>query len=526
MKYILRLLLIITIIFTPNLSFSAEVNIKSSAAFNSDVVAHDDIDYNDEISDLAVAFNGWIYIVTASRHTSPSGAGFTYVVSKDSGVTWNDLGSSTGAHNNIDDIKILVTGNDTNSLRIYVAVLGNDIGNPYETGVVFALDGFGRPLSSPFVLNLTSFTSPVGGISMASDYLHPAIGTTEYSVAILYTIGGPFTDSLVCLLFTDTGSTNYNYYLVDTGFVNSPSIDYGFSQSNDGKYYVAFMGGNGIECCRNISSITSGFTPPLSISSLTGISSFSNPKIICQNSFANNDSSGLSVAVVVINGSGNNGLLEVMYNMQADISDFWNATSVDNSIGLGLSNEYDACYSEVNNQFFICGYDKINSRLFSRMEDFNFSHLNNWISISDQYNDSLIDTSLEPYPKVEALGNNIISSWCSLIPGTTSWHRARTLFDKESLSINTATPFILSKNLTFAYPIPADEYLRINVPTRFLVNSISIQLIDYKGEIMLNIPICSPDNLCLNTSAFSNGIYLLKIFSDVYLETQRIVICH
>lgn len=542
MKYFLKLLFIITNLFIPHLSFSVELNFQNSSTFGNDVIAHDDINYNDQISDLAVAFNGWIYIVTASRHTSPSGAGLTFVVSKDSGVTWNDLGSSTGAHNNIDDINILVTGNDTNSLRIYVAVLGNDIGNPYETGAVYVFDGMTGTYLPTLILNLTNFLCPITGISLASDYLHPASGTIGYSVAILYSTGlgsGTSTDSLVCLLSIDTSSSHYNYYLVDTGYLGTPSIGYGISQSNSGKYYVTYTGQYGIEYCRNISTITSGFTPPIDISALTGILSLgvSNPKIVCQNSLANNDSSGLSVAIIVekATGSANNEHLEIMYNMQAAISNYWIAGSVDDSAGLGLSGEFDAYFSPENNLLYACGFNDISGKLWARAENFNFENSNHWINLSDQYNDTFIDISitnyLHPHPKASAIGNRFISSWSSIRPTIYPFpggypHYMRTLFDKSDSVVVTNVGITLKNNLFKIYPVPADDYLTIDISANPVDNSIGIQLLDMEGKILFDKSGFSSNKFMLNTSVFKNGIYLLKIYSNTYLETQRVVICH
>lgn len=531
MKINLKRLLMIIMSFVLTSNFA---NGQGGIGFGDDIIAHDDINYNDEISDLAVAFNGWIYLATSSRHVNPSGADIVISMSKDSGLSWTELSNTSGAHNNISYVDIMVTGSDTNSLRVYIAQIGNDIGNLNGTGSVVVFNGLtGRFIQNSINLYNLSFNAD-RGISMSSDYLHPSLGTIGYSVAIIF----QSSDSLICLIAPDTGSITYNTYLIDTGFISEFSIGYGYSPSNGGKYYIAYTrmsnsGGTQMNVCKNISNVTSGFTQPLPVTPLSGGSfGLSSAKILCQNSNTNNDSMGLSVAMMTLS---NNGRLQVIYNMQAAISNYWFAASVDDSAGLGLSGEYDTYFSPENNLLYACGFDDRSGKLWARAENFNFENSNHWINLSDQYNDTLIDISitnyLHPHPKVSALGSRFISSWSSTRPIIYPYpggypHRMRTLIDKSDSIVVTNVRINLKKNLFKLYPVPADDYISIDIPSYLENKTISIEITEVGGKELFNKSIMYIRNIKLDTSNIKDGIYLLKIFSNDYYETQKILICH
>lgn len=521
-------ILVLSILFLCNYA-SGQV----TTSFGNDLIAHDDINYNDEISDLDVAFNGWLYLATSSRHVSPAGTDVVITMSKDSGLTWTYVSNTNGAFNNISSVHIMVAGTDTNSLRVFVAQTGTDIGNVTETGNLTVFDGLsGTILPNPF--NAYNLSPDAGsGISMATDCLHPSPGTIGYSVAVLYHSN----DSLVCLIAPDAGSIIHNSYLIDTGFASDFSIAYGYSPATGGKYFIAYNSANNVfRLCKNITTGLSGFTAPASIISSSGpTTNLVSPKLVCQNSLTDNDSLGLSVAILNLNHNGNSFTLQALYSMQATNSYYWSTTMVDDSAILGLDHEYDACFNPKTNFIYICGFNETNGKLWARAENFNFQHPDHWLNVSDQYNDSLIDVSvtnyLQPNPSVTALDDKIVSSWCKSIPPVYPYpggppHISQTLVDMSDLSSITSTGQVLKNNSTSIYPVPANDYLTICIANFHDSKIVNLELFDITGKVLLSLNAVYKSTMEMKTSELENGIYLLRITYGNYSESRRVVVCH
>lgn len=509
--------------------------------FGTDVVAHYDPDFADLNCDIALAFNGWIYIAYSTSHSGPSGIDIGFAVSKDSGLTWQAFPPIIlGSHNEASVYDLLVTGTDNSSLRVYLSYYYYNFSFPFAFGHVAVYDGISGSIL-PNGIDIGNGYYKIGDIRLASDIQNPAVGSTGYSVAIVYTTGPgdlTVTDSLVCLIASDKSSTNYTYNLLDsssTVSIMGASVDYGYSSSwNNGQYFVAYKKGMSLAYCRNSFSITSGFTVPILLNNLIGYSdsSFDSPKIVCQNSKESNDSSGLSVMIMTkaLDSLGSNTYRTpwIVYNKRAAASDFWFSAGVMNSVNNFSLETFDISYSEDENRFFLTGYNSDSGSLFLRQEDFNFSHPENWFVLNNQFNDSLIDPSWQPNPRVTISGNFAFTVWESRTLGSIGQPRAQTLFDRQTLPIVTEVQTINNNHDFKVYPNPANNEIYIfSNSSNISAKEKSVKIVDSIGRIIFSKKYNSPIELIrINTQEFMNGIYFLQITGQNEKLTDSKFIIH
>ena len=515
---------------------------ETSLYFRDDIVAHFDPDKSDRDCDIAIAFNGWMYLAYTSSHSGPTGTDIGFLISKDSGNTWQAFPPIIlGNHNDASVYDILVTGTNTSSLRVYVSYYFNDAAFSYSFGHVAVYDGIsGQQL--PYGIDIGDGTYSIGEIHLASDFRHPSSVSKGYSVAIVYSSSfGDFTntDSLICLIASDSSNNNYTYNLIDTStseLIKGASIDYGFSYTNNiGGYYIAYQKGQNLGYSKSVTSIASGFTDPIFLNRLINIkgASFESPKIVCQNSIGNNDSSGLSVMIMAkaFDSTITNTyrIPWVIYNTNAASTDYWFSAGVSNSANTSSVETFDVSYSEAENSFWITGYNSDSGNLFTALEDFNFSHPGNWIIADNQYNDTLIDPLISPNPRITATDNFIYVVWISHIFGSTGQPRSQTLFDKMEL------PFITNirdVNIGYCfniYPNPANDNLIIfELPQINIAKEKTIKLFDCSGRVVFSeIYNSQMRPTLINTSEFKSGIYFLQILIQNEIPLgEKILIQH
>ncbi len=93
---------------------------------------------------------------------------------------------------------------------------------------------------------------------------------------------------------------------------------------------------------------------------------------------------------------------------------------------------------------------------------------------------------------------------------------------------NETTPPIVPENEFNIYPNPVSENIHISFPID-KINSATYSLYDILGKVVLNETI-GIDNevneIMIETSQFSNGIYILSFNSSVFSKTKKIIINH
>jgi hypothetical protein len=486
--------------------------------FGADKVVHYDPDLNDQSSAIAVAFNGWIYVAYSTSHSGPPGTDIDFMISRDSGNTWQNFPASIpGTHNGAAVYDLIIAGNDTNQLRIYLSYYNFGVAFPYSFGGIAVFDGLtGSTL--PYGKSIGDGTYDVGEVRLASDWNYPGTGSNGYSVAAVYvTASGDSTstDSLVSLVMSDTSSGAFIYTLLDSSSVfnlYSPSIGYGHSLSyGNGKYFISYMKGTDVMYCKDSTTVVSAFTTPLNLNSIIGIptASVGYPKICCQNSSTDNDSSGLSVIIMtrgldsIVSGTYN--IPYILFNIDAAQADYWSAENIFSTTNNSSMRTYDVNYSEEQDRFFLTGYYEDSLQLFVRSEDFNFSNTGNWLQVSDQYNDSLIDPSIEPNPRITTFGDYAYTTWTMAALGTGGLPVSRTMFDMQSLPLLTSVSIIKEID-TQTFPNPAVSTISIKSSDRiFIADLYSIS----GNKVMSTHP--ESTEFSIDVKDFVCGVYFLRM---------------
>jgi hypothetical protein len=273
------------------------------------------------------------------------------------------------------------------------------------------------------------------------------------------------------------------------------------------------MKGTEVYTCRNISDISSGFTNSINLNILTGISggTVGYPKIVCQNSFGDNDSSGLSVMIMtraldtIVSGTFK--IPYVIYNMQAAFSEYWFAESVFASSNDASIGTYDVAYSEEQNRFYFTAYNTDSAKLFTRIEDFNFNSGGIWFNVTDQYNDSVIDPATEPNPRISCFGQFAYTSWVMSALGAGGMPSSQIMFDRQELPLLTSTEEKNPSKNIFIYPNPFSHKVYIQNP----IGIVLIEVMDISGRLVYSKTAQGNRDEMLDLSTLKNGIYLIKL---------------
>lgn len=510
-------------------SFSNTAYCASSQQFGNDIVAHYEFGKYDANAVIDVAFNGWIYLANANTgYMNINGNEVNLSISKDGGLTWQILSNvvPVGDISGVSDIE--VTGNDTNHIRVYISYFSYSTMVLQPKGFVKAVEGLnGLPL--PFEVEIGDGSYPVSSVRLATDKHHIGAGSLGNSIGIIYAtqgIGSTNTDSIVCLISNDTGSTSFAYHLIDSSsafVLQDPSLSYGYSPSwNSGKFFIAYRKGDHIAYCKNTSTMSSGFTNPINIDDLTGAVQTAHPIIVCQNSSTDNDSTGLST-MIYTKGADSSGIkLNIFYNMQSSITDNWNhyvISSIQPSDYIYLQEAI--CFSEYNNNFYLTGYDRSTSSLFVINENFNFSNSTNWSIVTSKYNDSTYNFNHFTRTAISTFNNYIYTTWLSNLQPQVY----KTLFDMEQIPLNTSIKNLNELENCIIYPNPSNEKLFINLPEKLKLNSVRISISNYSGRRISDEVIKSNQNkIALDVSQLFSGLYFISISSNSGITIKRKII--
>ena len=204
-----KIFIIITFLMIAQCSFGQEhANAgKSNSKYAGDIILDQEQTYNQRNVRLSVAFNGWMYAAYSIIDSATSSSGIKIVYSKDNGLSWNTMNAYIFNNITYPAFDIVVAGNDTNSLMLYVAGVRKNS----DTDYVLYIDKYNATnaqyLENPYRSNKNN---SVLDIALASDYRQPSINSAPYSVAMLYSYRNSPYDSLNYVLSTD-GGANFNY---------------------------------------------------------------------------------------------------------------------------------------------------------------------------------------------------------------------------------------------------------------------------------------------------------------------------
>lgn len=349
---------------------------------------------------VSVAFNGWVFAAFTTYDSATTAGGITIRRSKDNGQTWESIDAYAPVGTDYPTMDMVVAGTDTNSLVLYLVGVNRTIASGTYTMFVDRYDGNnGVFLGNNFTRS--QGTRKIYDVAIASDYMSPAVGTSPYSVAFVYSVYSPSFDSIVYVASIDGGSTFTVDQFVDrTGYYfRKVDIAYGQSSSgSNGRYFVAYerfsssnaWAGN-IYTSRNASMVNGSFAAPVCLDSVSTsmIGLCANPKIAAMvtNSF-DNDSGSVSAVVLVerdYNGNGSDFDLLGFYNKRAHYSDFWNRLDIQNT---GNTSRFpDIAYSIIDSQFVATYLDSTAQEMPMLYNNYQLITPSSWNTISSNYND-------------------------------------------------------------------------------------------------------------------------------------------
>jgi hypothetical protein len=439
-----------------------------SPLFGKDIVIHDSSSQNQRQVVICSAFNGWLYAAYTYFNTEYNMPAFEILKSVDNGITWTlivDEGTNP-VYSEISSLDIAVAGDSISNLKLFVSFVSVN-GNPGDIGYGFVgrYDGDGNFLDRTGELYYVTY------IAIATDFMYPASNSNPFSIGILYSDRNFSNQDSLIFLSSSNGGMSYNnrqVLAITSNHFHDVSLAYGRSPSwSSGRYFAAWTETNGftsytghIYTAHSNPDFNSPFTKPVCIDSLdsTGINKFKNPKIACQFSSSDNDSSNLTEVIMAEKQlSLNNYDTRGFYNLHATTSSHFNEFSLTSSSN--NKTQPDINFNPYASAFMVTYYDSTLQSLPFLTNDVNLTNPGTWNIISPAYNDS--PNLAAPYPKVALdMGQQ---------QGADVWIKEGTggngvaMFDAQystyaGVSDNNSGTFA---RLIGAYPNPCSSYIKI-----------------------------------------------------------------
>lgn len=502
--------------------------------FTSDIIIQNNDTADQTRVRLAVAFNGWLYAAYSREDVAADKGGITIRTSRDNGTTWTTMDSYFVTGVRYPAFDIVVAGNDTNSLTLYLAGINMNVTGP---NYVLFVDRYNATTGS-FIgsnYNLNKGTNTIYDVALATDYESPAVGASPYSVGMLYSAYSSSFDSIVYVGSTDGGTSwAHRQSVATTGsYFGKLSIAYGKSVSgSNGRYFGAWerrasstaRTGN-IYSSRSQSTVDGSWITPENLDSVSSamIGLCKNPQIACSYGNTDNDSGSVTAVVLVqrdYTGNGSDYDLLGFYNKRAHFTNFWYRLDIDNSGTNAM--QPDVSYDRTNMNFLTTYYDSTNGKLPYVINGLNLPTPSSWTTISPQYND--VTTNLKaPYPRVE-INPAVVQTAHAWIAQNGSDGVA--MFDAEynvtsvnepeaALSMNNLYPNPASTFITVPFVNETNEAVTISIYNQLGQRVLSEQGGQTKGGITTRT---------LNVEQLEAGVYFCRIDAGNKTTTRSFVI--
>ncbi len=506
--------------------------------YTGDLLIDQEQTYNQRNVRLSVAFNGWMYAAFSIIDSTTNSSGIKIVYSKDNGLNWKKMDSTISDNITYPAFDIVVTGNDTNNLMLYVAGVRKNS----DTNYVLYIEKYNATnalyLGNPY----RSYKSnSVLDIALASDYRQPAQSSNPYSVAMLYSYRNSPYDSLNYVLSTD-GGANFNYennVTVANRFLRKVSLSYGRSPNfANGRYFAAWevINSNSPTATGNIYSshnqnlINDAWQSPYNIDSISlatsGLCRY--PQIATQFNDIDNDSLGISTLIVAerdYHGAGNDHDILGFYNMGNVQENNWNRAFIENtSIKNTLTPHVR--FDPGNNNFLVVYFDSTNQKLPYLVNNMNLALPDAWTTITEHYNDDTTNL-IAPWPRVEI--NPVVNQVAHVWVAEDQNHRGMAMFDAEYLhtGINEEPKSIFSNGMIYPNPVSESATISFDIETS---SEATIQIFDITGRVILNKDITDINDgkgvEKIDVRNWKNGVYFFSISSNKENITSRFVVAH
>jgi Secretion system C-terminal sorting domain len=485
---------------------------------------------------IAVAFNGWLYAAYSFQDAATNEGGMTIMRSRTNGQTWIPMNTFSFPGADLSVFDITVAGTDTNNLVLYVTGSNRIISTGSD---VLYVDKYNATNGAFIIENYTLLrgnNSPIRGISIATDYTHPAVGVTGYSIGIAYTAFQSSSDSVIYIASIDGGNTFTEREVVaTTGFyARHVSISYGRSASgSNGRYFIAWerlpsstaRTGN-IYVSRHSSTVDGTFITPKNLDSISAaaIGLCAYPEIATSFDIEDSDSGGVSAVVLVQRDYSSNGTdydAIGFYNKRSHFSNFWYRLDIVNS------NENDLyphiSYDPTNNNFLATYYDSTSGKLPYVINNFNLTNASTWTIINPQYND-VTTNLLKPLPRVEInpLVTGVAHAWIAEGVG----NNGVAMFDAEYVITGVQQAGQISANELYPNPATQQATLSYTVSTAANVRIALVNMVGQEVEVQNIERTAGNFQTTFDVSELPAGIYFVRMQVGNDVMTKRLVVTH
>jgi hypothetical protein len=386
-------------------------------------------------------------------------------------------------------------------------------------------------IGSPF--HLLKGTNSIHDVEIASDYKFPGVGTTPYSVALLYSCYGAVSDSIISVVSLDGGATFGGNQPVGTTYLytRKVALDYGRGNAaSNGRYFAAWeqLGSANartghIYTSRNISQVVNAWIPAVNLDSTssTMINLCRNPRIALQHNDADNDSASVTAVVTVdrdFNGDGSDYDMLGFYNKRAHATNFWYRFDVNNSNDSDIQS--DVIFDDSTSLFHMVYLDSSIHQLRYLTNDMNMTIPNGWTSVQAGMNDIPAITRA-PSPRI-AFRPGVAEIALAWIDEDTLTGKGIAKFDLQSFMFAGVNE--LSKEFDAKlYPNPVKHELFIELDDAIAQLPTQLLITDLNGRIVKNVTVSGQTNISLLVDDFSTGTYLLKLTNAQGFASQVFV---
>jgi hypothetical protein len=504
----------------------------SSLLFAEDIIIHDQPDRNQRSIAVCSAFNGWLYAVYSYFNDSCYQEAAVILRSKDNGDNWSVLleGCIGMFHNRVEKLDILVCGQDTVNIKLFVGFFSID-STTTNTGLAIV-----RYNKDGVVENQVFYgDSEIRDFAMSGDDLYPATNSNPFSVGFIYSKGTNNKDSIIFLSSSNGGmSFNKKYRIASsTHYLHKVALAYGQSPSfNSGRYFAAWeeqdnensVSGH-IYTAHSEPNFNSPFTKAVCLDSLypSAINNVRNPVIACQNNEADNDSSNLTEVLLFEKylPSTQEFTIAGLYNKKATVSDNFQPFTIDASVNNKL--QPDICFNPFDSTFIVTYFDSTAQKLPYCIQNFNMMYPDTWNVLSPGYNDD--NNLIAPHPQVA------MDYWTHT--GANAWIGSRSggngvaMFDAPFIYYTGDQEKNSDKNKlkVKVFPNPATEFAILEFELPRTAN-VKITILSTVGQPLseINYPYCIPGKhqVKVDLSKYNPGIYILTLKAGESFSSGKI----
>jgi hypothetical protein len=204
---------------------------------------------------------------------------------------------------------------------------------------------------------------------------------------------------------------------------------------------------------------------------------------------------------------------------------------------------------DANNQCYMDGFIKTDSESLALIDE-NLVHATHvWQHVAITYKDSTFTTYFNGEKELsgtlryaEAIVNptgqtslggrmNHVAFYAGLMKTLKVSHASlepgEFIVPEQTDSSTSNAPVNLEESSLEIFPVPADEFLSVNLVSEQLSADTEIQIFDVSGKLCHSEEnLKHKKNLQLNTSGFRDGVYLLRIISNGLSRFHRFVVVH